>query len=260
MPNVIGVISAKLSVQARVPNKVLLPLSGHTTMLRHHMERMYKATDHLDGLWVATSRWPGNEHVKAEATDGIGAHNHSVFGCFEGSEHDVIQRHIDLCKKANADAFIRVTCDCPLFDYEIIEHLVGTYRESGCDYVYVRNVPFECSIMPELVSLEAIERAHKYYQGPAVTLPVWEHHNEFNIASIEAPPAFIRPEYNLTVNTPPEYMAMVHLYTTLYDGTPVPLANAYKWLEDNPYIAKYFMRNEHSDINRRFMEAQKNAQ
>ena len=259
MQKVIGVISAKLSVAARVPNKVLLPLSGHTSMLRHHMERMYKARKHLDGLWVATSRWPGNEHVKAEATDGIGSQNQSAFGCWEGSEHDVIQRHIDLCENAKADAVIRVTCDCPLFDYEVIEHLVSTYKQSGCDYVYVRNVPFTCSTMPELVSLSALQKGHKYYQGPAITLPIWEHHKDFNIASVEASPTLARPEYNLTVNTPAEYMAMVHLYKGIYDGTPIPLAHAYQWLKDNPYIAKYFMQSEHSAINQRFMEAQKNA-
>ncbi|OHB57726.1 MAG: hypothetical protein A2173_03770 [Planctomycetes bacterium RBG_13_44_8b] len=253
MPKVIGIISAKLAAEARIPNKVLLPLAGKS-MLAHHIERMKAAP--VDEISVATSRWPGNDIVeKIAKQEGV--------KCYAGSENDVISRHIAICEKEKADACIRIPCDSPLFEYDVIAELIRSFRQSSSSwysYVYVNNVSFEYSTMPELVSLNALKKAHEYYQGPAVTLPIWEHWEDFVCCGVPVHKEYNRPEYRLAVDTPMDYVAMSHIYAALYQGKPISLDDVYRWLDANPHIGKLCCGSEHSAINKRFLEAQKNAQ
>ena len=251
MSKIIGIITARLKSHARIPDKVLLPLAGET-MLWHHIQRM-KAAEGLDGVFVATSKYPHNETI-TDLCDSYGV------GYYAGSEHDVIERHIVLCEREGADACIRVPCDSPLFYIDIIKPFAYSYRERGEDYHYVRNVPFECGTMPELISLEAMKKAHEYYQGPAVTLPIWEHMSDFKCVGHNALYTVVRPQYRLDVDTPADYVAMSHIYAALYRGEPIYLPRVFNWLDKHQSIAELLGAAEHSAINRRFMEAQKNAQ
>lgn len=250
MGKVIGVITAKLSPNGRIPNKVLLPLAGKT-MLEHHIERM-KAAESLDGVFVATSQWPGNEAVTKIAES---------CGCrwLAGGEYDVIARHIALCEREGAAAVIRIACDSPMFDFRVIRVFLGILETTSPEYIYVKNVPFHCSTMPELVSFEALKKAHGFYQGPAVTLPVWENWQKFKCYGASAPEYLDRPEYHLEVDTPVDYVVMSHIYAALYKGRPLDLRQVYEWLDDNPHIAEFGGAWEHSAINKRFLEAQRNA-
>jgi len=246
---VIGVISARLSKTARVPDKVLLPLAGRSS-LEHHIDRM-KAADGIDGVFVATSRYPGNE-ILAEI-----AEKNNV-GWIAGSENDVIDRHIALCEREGADACIRITCDSPLFEWRVIKPMVDKFNE-GYDYVYVPNIPIECSITPELIALDALKRSHEYYQGEAVTLPIWEHYDKFKCFGLNMPENITRPEYILTIDTPQDYVTMSHIYRVLYNRECIFLEDVYKWLDKNPYMVAFNSKHENSAINKRFIEAMKNA-
>lgn len=250
MAKVIGVITAKLSPNGRIPNKALLPLAGKT-MLEHHIERM-KAAEGLDGVFVATSQWPGNEAVTKIAES---------CGCrwLAGGEYDVIARHIALCERESAAAVIRIACDSPTFDFDVIGARFVNQFAAGMDYMFVSNVPYGCSTMPELVSFEALKKAHEFYQGPAVTLPIWEHWKEFNCFEVIVAQHLDRPEYHLEVDTPVDYVVMSHIYAALYKGRPLDLRQVYEWLDDNPHIAEFGGAWEHSAINKRFLEAQRNA-
>lgn len=255
MAKVIGVISAKLTPDARIPNKVILPL-WDKTMLEHHIERM-KAVKGLDGVFVATSRWPGNEPV-------VGMAVHCGVGWLAGSENDVFERHIALCDRENADAVIRIPCDSPLFDTETAGMLVGAWRQSHCDYAYIQNVPYMCSTMAELISHEALKKAHELARGPAeskdalaaITLPIWEHHGEFKCCGIDAPGYLVRPEYQLMVDVPIDYVMMAHIYGALYRGEVLRLPAVLTWLDNHPEIAFLNAKSEYSAINKRFLEAQ----
>ena len=248
---IIGVISAKLNPEGRVPNKILLPLAGKT-MLEHHIERM-QAVEGLDGVFVATSRWPGNEKVVPPICDKCGV------GWMAGSENDVIKRHIVLCEKEGADAVIRMPCDSPLFYIDAAINMAQYYRKLTPGYVYVKGNLFTCGTMPELVSYQSFKKAHDHYQGPAVTLPIWEHRQEFDCAPIMVEGLYHRTEYKLDVDTPMDYVVMSHIYAALYDGRPIPLKDVYRWLDDHPEIARFNSGREHSAINRRFTEAQRHA-
>lgn len=247
---IIGVISAKLTDTGRVPNKILLPLAGKS-MLEHHIERM-KAVEGLCGIFVATSRWPGNEQCVPPICEKCGV------GWLAGSENDIISRYISLCERELAHAVLRIQCDSPLFDIDSSTQLVKTYNDhQKMDYVYIRNVPYMCSISTELITFEALKKAHTFYQGPAVTLPIWENFQHFKCRSVDAGAWLVRPEYSLEVDTPEDYVVISHIYGALYQDKPIPTEEAFKWLDHNLWIQRLNESKEYSTINRRFVEAQK---
>src|SRR3990172_12103071 len=106
MSKVIGVITARMA-STRLPGKVLMKMAGKS-IFEHHAERMQNVKG-IDGVFLATSEGPLNKALIEEA---------ECLGCgwFAGAEQDIVDRHIKLCQRQGADAFIRVTCDSPIFD------------------------------------------------------------------------------------------------------------------------------------------------
>jgi spore coat polysaccharide biosynthesis protein SpsF len=246
MSKVIGILSARISSE-RTPRKIMLQLAGKST-LYHHIERM-KMAETLSGICVATSRWDGNESIINEAEKcGV--------DWLAGSEHDVVDRHIAVCEKYGADACIRIPCDSPVFDWRMVNRMVEAYVNQPIDYMYVANIPFECSVSPELISLNTLYRSHEQYQGDAVTLPIWEHWKDYKCMAFFADKELVRPEYPLTIDRPSDYVVMSHLYAALYHGEPIELLDAYAWLDQNPDIANFNRPFEFNAINRRFLDAQ----
>ena len=117
MRKVIGVITARMA-STRLPGKVLQMMAGKS-VFAHHVERM-KNVKGLDGVFLATSKDPLNKQLIEEA---------ERFDCgwYTGAEQDIVDRHIKLCEREGADAFIRVTCDSPIFDIESTSRFVSEF-------------------------------------------------------------------------------------------------------------------------------------
>lgn len=228
---VIGVITARLA-STRLPKKVLMPL-GPKSQFEHHIERM-KHVAGLDGVFLATSKDPRNEELIAEA---------KRLGCgwFEGSEQDVVDRHVQLCEREGADAFVRVTCDMPLFDIETTSRLVNEFKKDYRDYIYVTNMTMIHGTMPELVSRRAITEVRNHYHGAAITAHIKENMSKFKTFGMEVDPDLCRPEYRLTIDEKVDIEMIGKIYEVLYQGHPLNLKEVYVWLDDNPFVAQMNM-------------------
>jgi spore coat polysaccharide biosynthesis protein SpsF len=227
MKTVIGVITARMA-STRLPGKVMEVLGGKT-VFEHHVERMKQVVG-LSGVYLATSTDPKNAVLIDEA---------KRLGCgwYAGSEEDIGERHIRICEQANADAVIRVTSDCPLFNIDISSQYVAAFKKGEYDFVYCQNMSPVQGTLSELISCKALERVHATYRGPAISLPIREKMSEFRTMGIEIDAALVRPEYRLTLDVPEDLIVLQKIYTALYQGEPIPLAAVYTWLDDNPEIA-----------------------
>ncbi len=228
---IIGVITARMA-STRLPGKVL-KLLGPKSIFEHHVERM-KNVQGLDGVFLATSNDPQNKALIEEA---------KRLGCgwYVGAEQDIVDRHIGLCQQEGADAFIRVTCDSPIFDIESTAQAVAEYRRDPQDYIYVSNMTMIQGTLTELVSLKAMRVVHEHYRGAAITAYIKENLSLFKTKALMIDQDLCRPEYRLTIDEAVDIEMIGRIYTALYKGKPLSLKEVYTWLDDNPKIARLNM-------------------
>ncbi|MDD5584559.1 MAG: NTP transferase domain-containing protein [Candidatus Omnitrophica bacterium] len=227
MAKVIGAITARIASK-RLPGKIMKKIAGKT-MFEHHVERM-KAIQGIDGVFLATSENPLNKELIKEA-ERLGC------GWYAGAEQDVIERHVELCKREKADAVIRVPCDSPLFDIESCARFIKEFKKEYRDYMYVSNMTMIQGTVKELISYQALCRIHKVSRGPAVSLYIIENMEKFNTLGFTVDADLSRPEYRLTVDYQLDFELMCKIYDALYKGKPLSLRDVYVWLDDNPQIA-----------------------
>lgn len=234
MKKVIGVITARMS-STRLPGKVLQMIAGKS-VFAHHVERM-KNVKGLDGVFLATSKDPLNKALIEEAEQ-LGC------GWYAGAEQNIVDRHIKLCEREEADAVIRVTCDCPIFNIKSASSFVGEFKKKYWDYIYVSNMTLIQGTLSELISYHALLEVHKHYRGSAITAYIKENIGEFETLGIEIETDLCRPEYRLTIDEANDIEVIRHIYDKLYKEKPIDLHDVYSWLDDNPQIVKINMHAE----------------
>lgn len=227
MNTIVGVITARMA-STRLPGKVLKPLAGKS-IFAHHVERM-RMVSSLDDIWLATSKDPANLPLIKEAEE---------LGCkwYAGEEQDVVDRHINICERANADGVLRVTCDCPLFDYNSAEMFASEFKKNKHDYINAANMPMYQGTLSEVIAFSAIKEVHKHHRGPVVSGYIQENKNLFDCFAMDIPHDLCRPEFRLTVDEPCDYEVASSIYNALYHGHPIDLKDVYVWLDDNPDVA-----------------------
>lgn len=122
---VVGIIQARMS-STRLPNKVLMPILGRP-LLGWMIDRV-KLSSGLDELVIATSTDECDDQIEQFAKSE---------GCkvFRGSRDDVLDRYYQAALLFKAEVIVRLTADCPLHDYLIIDHLIESFKVGGYDYL-----------------------------------------------------------------------------------------------------------------------------
>jgi spore coat polysaccharide biosynthesis protein SpsF len=124
----IGIIIQARMGSTRLPGKIMLDLGGKPVLL-HVVERCRKAN--VDEVIVATTT-----DKKDDAIVDFCKENNVKY--FRGSEDDVLDRYYQCAKKFELTHIIRVTSDCPVIDFNIINELIKKYIEG--DYDYASNI------------------------------------------------------------------------------------------------------------------------
>jgi len=239
MKKIIGVITARMS-STRLPGKVLLDLSGKS-VFSHHVERM-REVEGLSEIYLATSLEPQNKELVEVALD-------EGIQVYVGAEEDIVERHVEICAQENADAVIRVTGDMPLFHIDAASEYVSMFNEREWDYINSSNMTAMQGTVPELISRKALLKIHEEYRGTAITQPIKQNLDLYDVASVEYHQNLVRPEYRLTLDYNEDYMTIMAIYNELYEEGPISLFDVYKYLDDNPTIAAYNSHMKMKDVN-----------
>jgi glutamate-1-semialdehyde 2,1-aminomutase/spore coat polysaccharide biosynthesis protein SpsF len=122
---------------SRVPGKVMRELRGQP-VLRWVLHALYMARG-IDETVLATSTDPRDDVIAdyVKNIDRPWPYGHSV-KLFRGSETDVLDRFYQAAKVHRADYVVRVTCDCPFLDPDVISEVIKL-REL-CNVNYASNV------------------------------------------------------------------------------------------------------------------------
>lgn len=123
MKNVV-IIQARTG-SSRLPNKVLLPLF-EKTVLEHVLARVSEAKTISDIVVATTIDTNDIEIVRLCSNNNVRV--------FCGSQDDVLDRYYQVAKLLKPDNIVRITADCPLIDYQLLDEVVNEHIRGDYDY------------------------------------------------------------------------------------------------------------------------------
>jgi spore coat polysaccharide biosynthesis protein SpsF (cytidylyltransferase family) len=81
---------------------------------------------------------------------------------FVGSECNVLERFYKASIKFKGSNILRITADCPLIDYVIVDKIINKFFSSNLDYASNINPPtFPDGLDAEIFTFAALKKAHK---------------------------------------------------------------------------------------------------
>ena len=197
---------------SRLPGKVMAPVLGQP-MIGRQLERLGRSA-RIGRIVVATSTDASDDPL-ADYVEGLG---HLVF---RGSLSDVLDRFGGaLALVPEADTVVRLTADCPLADWTVIDATIDRRREAGADYASntpaVRTYPHGLDV--EVMNRVALERACREaadpYEREHVTPFIYRRPEEFRLAYLSQPVSLAHLRW--TVDLPEDLAFVREVYERLY--------------------------------------------
>lgn len=150
-----AIIQARMG-STRLPGKVLKNI-GEKPLLLHMIERVRKSKK-LDKVIIATSVLEKDNVIE----DFCKKNN---IDYFRGSESDVLQRYYECAKSYSLDIVVRLTADCPLIDFFMIDKCLEDFNANPELSYYANTCPTNLSMYPngsdiEIFSFNALEKAN----------------------------------------------------------------------------------------------------
>src|SRR5882724_2488927 len=137
----------------RLPGKVLMEIAGRPT---------------LDWVYRSVSMAIGVDNVVIACSDKIAddpiakwARDHGI-NIIRGSEDDVLSRYMKVASNIDADAFVRITGDCPFIDTDVIGQVIRLHKIKQTEYTSCTEPPtFPDGLDTEVFSRNALEMANR---------------------------------------------------------------------------------------------------
>lgn len=238
---ILGVLQARAS-SSRLPGKVLMPMAG-APMLERQIERLLRA-QRMDKLVLATSDGSDDDAV-AEIAGRAGIE------LYRGSLDDVLDRYYQAARPHLPRHVVRVTGDCPLADWEVIDRAIEFAVEGGYDYASnTLNPTWPDGLDVEVATFAALETAWREAVRPLErehVMPFITSRGErFRLGSLESERDLSHMRW--TVDEPQDYEFVRRVYEALFPGNPAfTTADVLALLEKQPELATLntgFIRNE----------------
>ena len=228
---ILGILQARTS-SSRLPRKVMLPMAG-APMLARQIERLKRAK-RIDKLVLATSDRPEDGCV-AELSESAG------IGSYRGSLDDVLDRFYRAAETHRPEWVVRVTGDCPLADWEVIDACIDFALAGGFDYASNTLKPtWPDGLDVEVCTFQALATAwreadtslEREHVMPFIT----RRPERFKLGSLERQGEDLSA-MRWTVDEPRDYEFVRRVYDALYPTNPAFMtADILNLLHDRPEL------------------------
>lgn len=208
------ILQARMT-STRLPGKVMRPILGEP-MLARQIERVRRA-QRIGRLVVATSR-----EAEDDPIDALCRKLQVAF--FRGSLDDVLARFVSAARTFGpTDQVIRLTGDCPLADWTVIDAVVDLHLASGADYTSnTQTLTFPKGLDVEVFRMEHLETAflgtRDAYDREHVTPFFYKQPGRFKLANLERDPPL--GDLRWTVDTAEDLAFVEKVYAALYPQNP----------------------------------------
>lgn len=142
------------SDSARLPRKVLKPLSGDRSVIGYMLERI-SLSRKTNKVIVATTSLPSDD-LLAQHCQKLG------FECYRGSDKDVLERFYEASKEFEAEIIVRLTADCPLVDPAMLDEMIERFKDSNVEYMCNQYPPtYPDGFDIDIFSFELLQKTHR---------------------------------------------------------------------------------------------------
>jgi len=214
-------------------------------MLIHQVDRV-KRSKLIEKIVVATSE--NEDDIKV----GDACSSNEV-DCYRGSLDNVLERVYKAAKKFKPKHVVRLTADCPLTDWTIIDKVIEIHLESDADYTSNCLTPtypdgLDVEVMKFSCLEEAAKKAQTKHQLEHVTPYIKNHPDCFKLVNVTN--EINLSELRWTVDEPEDMAFVKIIYDKFYNlKCDFKTDDILKLLEEQPNLSKMnkkFERNEGS--------------
>ncbi|MFA5878095.1 MAG: glycosyltransferase family protein [Candidatus Staskawiczbacteria bacterium] len=162
---------------------------------------------------------------------------------YQGSSDDVLDRYIKTAEKFQIDPVVRITADCPLIDWRIIDDAIGIFKKGNYEYL-VNDVSFggySPGFDLDILFLETLKKIakltdEKRHKEHVITFPL-EHPELFKIKYYKAPKNLYRQNYRLCVDEKPDLTLMRKVFGHFEPSEDFSAQEIIEYLDENPQVA-----------------------
>ena len=122
--NIVAITQARTG-STRLANKIMMKINGDS-LLKIHINRIKKSKK-INSIIIATTTSKNDDIIIQEAE------NLNV-KYYRGSELDVLDRFYNSVNKLKPDYIVRLTSDCPLIDWNLIDLIIEEALSGNYDY------------------------------------------------------------------------------------------------------------------------------
>lgn len=212
---ILGILQARMS-STRLPGKVMAPVLG-VPMIGRQVERLNRSA-RLDRIVVATSE-DAQDDALAAYGEALGV------TVVRGPLADVLGRFCKVLGQVpEAATVVRMTADCPLADWTVIDQVIDRHLATGADYTsnVMPDRTFPHGLDVEVVRRNVLARAGAEAADPFerehVTPFVYRRPGEFRIENVTRTPSLAHLRW--TVDLPEDLDFVRHVYGELYPVKP----------------------------------------
>lgn len=228
---ILTLLQARVS-SSRLPGKVMKPILGRP-MLARQVERIRRA-EHIGTLVIATSIGADDDPIAVLAEElGI--------GCARGSLNDVLDRFYQAALPYRPSHVVRLTGDCALADWTVIDRVIAAARDGGADYTTnTLRYTWPDGLDVEVVRFEALETAWREARLPSerehVTPFIRNNPDRFSQQSVENDEDL--SNWRWTVDEVCDFDMVSRVYEALYPVNPAfESHDILRFLAETPAVA-----------------------
>ncbi len=212
---ILGIIQARMS-SSRLPGKVLADVAG-VPMLGRQVERLRRSR-RMDELVLATSDQASDDAVADYAA-------RLDLTVVRGPLEDVLGRFgLALEAFPEAATVVRMTADCPLTDWRVLDAVIAHHAATRADYASntpeVRTYPhgLDVEVMTSASLRTAVREATDPYEREHVTPFLYRNPRRFRTEFLSQTPSLAHLRW--TVDHPEDLDFVRHVYGVLHAANP----------------------------------------
>ncbi len=195
---------------SRLPGKVLKDICGKTDLQRV-IERVRRSKKSDEAMVVTSIEKENLPIVRLCAELGV--------RLFAGSQEDVLDRYYQAAKLIRPDHVIRVTADCPMFDWRYLDQAIDAMKKDT-DYLWMGEDAFPDGLDFEIIGFHALKKAwaeaRLASEREHVTLYIKKHPERFRLQIFDFPIKGIG-HYRWTLDEPRDYEFIQAVYSHFMD-------------------------------------------
>ena len=182
MSNTVCIIQARMG-STRLPKKVMMNVENQKPVLYFVIKQLQECKL-IDKIIVATT-------INEEDDVIVNYSKNLGMDCFRGSSKDVLDRYYKCAKEYSVSTIVRIPCDKPLIDPEIVDMMIDAFKNNSCDYMtnFFPIPTYPSGTEVEIFTMKALKNAWKNAKLPSekehVTGYFTNNENKFKIKNIK---------------------------------------------------------------------------